>query len=43
MSSDSEDEDFAEYGTPLDPLNEGTINESLKTHQLNLVETCGRG
>jgi len=42
MSSDSEDEDFAEYGTPLDPLNEGTINKSLKMHQLNLVETCGR-
>jgi hypothetical protein len=43
MSSDSEDEDFAEYGTPLDPLNEGTINKSLKMHQLNLVETCGIG
>jgi hypothetical protein len=43
MSSDSEDEDFAEYGTPLDPLNEGTINESLKTNQLNLVESCCRG
>lgn len=26
MSSDSEDEDFAEYGTPLDPLDEGTKN-----------------
>jgi hypothetical protein len=24
MSSDSEDEDFAEYGTALDPLDEGT-------------------
>ena len=43
MSSDSEDEDFAEYGIPLDPLNEGTINKRLKMHQLNLVETCGIG
>jgi hypothetical protein len=28
MSSDSEDEDFAEYGTALDPLDEGTKNNS---------------
>jgi len=42
MSSDSEDEDFAEYGIPLDPLNEGTINKRLKTHKFNHVETCCR-
>jgi hypothetical protein len=43
MSSDSEDEDFADYGTALDPVNEGTINKILKMPQLNLVDTCDAG
>jgi hypothetical protein len=27
MSSDSEEEDFAEYGTALEPFDEGTVTE----------------
>jgi hypothetical protein len=29
MSSDSEDEDFVDYGTALDPLDEGTKSNQM--------------
>jgi hypothetical protein len=43
MSSESEDEDFAEYGTALDPFNEGSINKVLKMRKPDRIDNRAIG